>query len=204
MLNDILNDANWKILFIFFSLRFKMFNNSNQNVNQQDKLKPNRLSLPSNSNLSFDSQNDMYDKYRHLEYHQKVQNILSNNQIPSHQQFINPHINRITPTPSFNSFNTFNSFNFPSPVNQFTNNKTYLNSFNNSTIQNSTQTSQNINNQNDNLICFDTHDDLNVLDAFDPLRNIPNKQELERVSLHFFKHRLSNSTQIVYFQSKSF
>lgn len=159
-----------------------MSNNHDENVKNHEKLKNSRLSLPlSASASSFGHKDTPRNPYSHLEYYQKIESLLSENQTAptnnktSHASNIGA-FNQHQTLGSLNLFN-FNNNNiqgFQSLTNQAVPTSLNFNNLNNAHVQKFNYLPSSINNNNnENLIIFDTNDDLNVLDAFDPLKNSP-------------------------------
>lgn len=163
-----------------------MSNNYDENVKNQSNLKNNRLSLPSSSSASsFDFKDSKANPYSHLEYYQKMENLLSHNQTSKiNSSTFKTNIHPPIQYQTFQNQNLNSSINFPRFQNWTNKEILITNNF-----RNNFQTATNIHksdftsksNDNENLIIFDTNDDWNVLDAFDPLKNSSSFQDGHRV-----------------------
>lgn len=171
--------------FFFAFLEIKMSNNLDENVKTNNDKKNNRFNLSlSSTTSSFDFKNNLRNPYSHLEYYQKIEKLLSD-----HQTVKTDDSNKNKLFENQKQFNSVNVFDFHS-FRCLTNNEIFKpNNFNNNNSQSNinlpnSKRAPNPNNH-ENLISFDTNDDINVLDIFDPLKNINFYNDEQKVNLKF-------------------
>lgn len=144
-----------------------------ENVKTKNEKNNNRFSLPSSSSssstISIDFKDNLSNRYSHLEYYQKMEKLLSDQKTSkTNNALLISNQNQLFG----NSINLFDFQRFQCITNHEIL-ETKISNNNSSTSNINLPKSKNANNSdnNENLISFDTNDDFNVLDIFDPLKN---------------------------------